>query len=112
MVFLPREAARRVECEAALAAIVAAEGQTLLGWRDVPTDNAALGATAVRSEPVMRQVFIGRGRGLAGDPLAFERKLFVIRRLAEKQQHAARLRCTTLRYLNPGHKPCQLRGGH
>ena len=85
IVFLPREAARRAECEAVLAAIVAAEGQTFLGWRDVPTDNAALGATAVGSEPVMRQVFIGRGRGLAGDPLAFERKLFVIRRLAEKQ---------------------------
>ena len=85
MLFLPRDAERRAACEASFAAIVAAEGQTLLGWRDVPVDNADLGVTAARSEPFMRQVFIGRGPGLDSDPLAFERKLFVIRRLAEKQ---------------------------
>lgn len=85
MLFLPRDADRRARCEAAFAAIVVAEGQRLLGWRDVPTDNGDLGATAARSEPFMRQVFIGRGENLAADPLAFERKLFVIRRLAEKQ---------------------------
>ena len=85
MLFLPRDAARRATCEAEFAALVRAEGQTLLGWRDVPTDNRELGATAVASEPVMRQVFIGRGPNLpeAADGLAFERKLFVIRRLAE-----------------------------
>nr|MBP6788655.1 glutamate synthase subunit alpha [Promineifilum sp.] len=91
MLFLPRDAARRVVCEQALADLVAAEGQVLLGWRDVPTDNRALGATAAASEPVMRQVFIGRGPGLTdfGDGLDFERKLFVIRRLAEKQIECA-----------------------
>ena len=41
--------------------IVAEEGQTVLGWRDVPTDNSSLGKTAQASEPFMRQVFIGRG---------------------------------------------------
>src|SRR5690606_36042842 len=61
MLFLPRDASRRAECEAAFNAIVAAEGQHLLGWRDVPTDNRDLGPTAARSEPFMRQVFIGRG---------------------------------------------------
>ena len=85
MLFLPRDAARRAACEAAFAGIVAAESQRLLGWRDVPVDNRDLGATAARSEPFMRQVFIGRGENLVADPLAFERKLFVIRRLAEKQ---------------------------
>ena len=86
MLFLPRDDARRAACEAAFAAIVAAEGQTLLGWRHVPTDNRGLGAAALRSEPVMRQVFIGRGafeNSALSDDLAFERKLFVIRRLAE-----------------------------
>ena len=58
MLFLPRDAARRATCEAEFAALVRAEGQTLLGWRDVPTDNRELGATAVASEPVMRQAFI------------------------------------------------------
>ena len=61
----------------------AAEGQRVLGWRDVPTDSASLGATARASQPVIRQVLVGRGEETeAGD--AFERKLFVIRRLAEK----------------------------
>ena len=85
MLFLPRDAARRAACEADFAALVRAEGQTLLGWRDVPTDNRDLGATAAASEPVMRQAFIGRGPDLPdfGDGLDFERKLFVIRRLAE-----------------------------
>ena len=59
-------------------------GQTVLGWRDVPTDNSELGATAKASEPFMQQVFIQRHPDLA-DELAFERKLYVIR----KQAHAA-----------------------
>jgi len=64
--------------------IVAEEGQRVLGWRDVPTDNSALGATARASEPFMEQVFIQRGDGLK-DELDFERKLYVIR----KRSHSA-----------------------
>ena len=64
--------------------IVAEEGQRVLGWRDVPTDNSALGATAQASEPFMEQVFIQRGEGLE-DELGFERKLYVIR----KRSHSA-----------------------
>ncbi len=83
MLFLPTEAASRQACQRKLEEIVAAEGQRLLGWRDVPTDSASLGATARASQPVIRQLLVGRGEGSeAGD--AFERKLFVIRRLAEK----------------------------
>ncbi|MBE7380846.1 MAG: glutamate synthase large subunit [Leptolyngbya sp. SIO1E4] len=64
--------------------IVAAEGQQVLGWRDVPTDDASLGATAKASEPVMQQAFIQRSADLV-DELAFERKLYVIR----KRSHSA-----------------------
>ncbi len=60
------------------------EGQTLLGWRDVPTDNATLGPTARASQPVIRQIFVGAGTAIARDDAAFERKLYVIRRLVEK----------------------------
>jgi len=66
--------------------IVTEEGQQVLGWRTVPTNNSSLGATAKASEPFMRQVFIGRSAKLADD-LAFERKLYVIRKRAE---HAIR----------------------
>src|ERR1041385_93954 len=79
MVFLPNQRAQRAECEKIFAGIVAEEGQRLLGWRTVPTNNASLGATAKLSEPFMRQVFIARNKKLTND-LAFERKLYVIRK--------------------------------
>jgi len=82
MVFLPHDAAQRAECEKIFTAIVAEEGQRVLGWRDIPTNNTSLGATAKASEPFMRQVFIGRNAKLADD-MAFERKLYVIRKRAE-----------------------------
>src|SRR5690348_16153623 len=82
MVFLPHDPAQRAECEKILAGIVAEEGQRFLGWRTIPTNNASLGATAKASEPLMRQVFIGRNAKLSDDA-AFERKLYVIRKRAE-----------------------------
>ncbi len=81
MVFLPPNARERKKCERLFEVIVAEEGQTVLGWRDVPTDNSSLGSTAKASEPFMRQVFIGRNPKLT-DPMAFERKLYVIRKRA------------------------------
>jgi glutamate synthase (ferredoxin) len=82
MIFLPDEREQRHRFERILEEIVADEGQTLLGWRKVPTDNLYLGETAKLYEPFVRQVFIGRGVGLIDD-MAFERKLYVIRRRAE-----------------------------
>jgi glutamate synthase (ferredoxin) len=82
MVYLPPDAGERRECEKALEQIITEEGQKLLGWRDVPTDNSMLGETAQASEPRMRQVFIGRGAHWSDD-MAFERKLYVIRKRAE-----------------------------
>ena len=83
MLFLPADVDRLV-CERILEDSATEEGMRVLGWRDVPTDNAALGATARASQPVIRQVFLQRNPGLAaGDD--FERKLFVVRRLAEKR---------------------------
>ena len=83
MVFLPHDPAQRAECEKIFADIVAGEGQRVIGWRTIPTNNASLGATAKASEPFMRQVFIARNAKLADD-MSFERKLYVIRKLAEK----------------------------
>jgi len=83
MIFQPPDAAQRAECEKIFADIVAEEGQRVLGWRTVPTCNHPLGATARAAEPSMRQVFIGRNKKLADD-MAFERKLYVIRKRAEQ----------------------------
>jgi len=79
MLFLPRSTEERAQCEGIFAQMIAAEGQTLLGWRDVPVDSSKLGPLARSVEPVIRQVFIGRGAAVA-DTDAFERKLYLIRR--------------------------------
>ena len=59
--------------------IAAEEGLKVLGWRDVPTDNSSLGNSAKSTEPFIEQVFIERDANLSDD-LAFERKLYVIRK--------------------------------
>ena len=83
MIFLPTDPLERYKCEKLFEEILDAEGQRLLGWRTVPTNHSSLGATALRSEPVIRQVFIARDPKLSDDT-AFERKLYVVRKLAEK----------------------------
>ena len=91
MIFLPSHPAARYKCEVLFNEIVATEGLHLLGWRTVPTEHGSLGQTAIASEPVVRQVFVARPGGLADD-LAFERKLYVIRKLAERGIRAAGIR--------------------
>ncbi len=82
MLFLPQPETTRAHCQALLERIIAEEGQTLIGWRDVPVNNSGLGESVKAVEPVVRQVFIGRGAQTT-DQDAFERKLFVIRKRAE-----------------------------
>jgi len=82
LVFLPSNAEERAECERLFEHIVAEEGQKVIGWRTVPTNNSSLGETARASEPCVRQIFIER-KGAAKDEMAFERKLYVIRKRAE-----------------------------
>ncbi len=79
MVFLPRDA--RAQSEAVLERSIAAEGQIVLGWRDVPTDNTCLGDSVRPTEPVIRQILIQRGPNCP-DSDTFERKLFVLRKQA------------------------------
>ncbi|MFZ9406909.1 MAG: glutamate synthase subunit alpha, partial [Burkholderiaceae bacterium] len=87
MVFLPKEHASRIACEQELERTVRAEGQRVLGWRDVPVDHGMQMSPLVReSEPVIRQIFIGRGRDVMV-PDALERKLYIIRKAAS---HAIR----------------------
>ncbi|MBP6777932.1 MAG: glutamate synthase subunit alpha, partial [Piscinibacter sp.] len=82
MIFLPKEHASRLACVQELERAIKAEGQVLLGWRDVPVDKSMPMSPTVRAkEPVIRQVFIGRGPDLIV-PDALERKLYVIRKTA------------------------------
>ncbi|HEV7132797.1 MAG TPA: glutamate synthase large subunit [Gaiellaceae bacterium] len=81
VMFLPHDPLRRAELEELVERTVAAEGQRLLLWRDVPTDEHHVGETAKAYMPVIRQVVVGAADGLDQD--AFERKLYVIRRVCE-----------------------------
>jgi glutamate synthase (ferredoxin) len=82
LVFLPHDPSQRVQLQALMAAVVAEEGQRLLGWRDVPTDDRLLGASARAVEPHIAQVFVGRGPEVR-EQAHFERKLYVIRKRIE-----------------------------
>jgi glutamate synthase (NADPH) large chain len=78
--FLPKDAEMRARIERIIEETIAAEGQILLGWRDVPVDNSDLGESVLPTEPCHRQVFIGRGAGIA-DEAEFERRLFILRKV-------------------------------
>jgi len=81
ILFLPRNPAVRRRIEQKFEQIVQSEGQVFLGWRTVPVDNSTLGDTAKACEPFMRQAFVGRNPELK-DEMAFERKLYLIRKRA------------------------------
>ncbi|HZM03104.1 MAG TPA: glutamate synthase central domain-containing protein, partial [Candidatus Saccharimonadales bacterium] len=83
MVFLPRDPNDRRTCEKMFENIVVEEGQKFLGWRTVPTNNSSLGETARSTEPFVQQAFIRRNPKLE-DEMAFERKLYVIRKRCER----------------------------
>ncbi len=79
MIFLPRPAAARDAAVQLIERLIKAEGQTVLGWREVPIDETGLGETVKTTAPIMRQILIGRGANCP-DVDAFERRLFVIRK--------------------------------
>ncbi len=82
MIFLPKEHASRLACEQELERAVKAEGQVVIGWRDVPVNRDMPMSPFVREkEPIIRQIFIGRGTDITV-PDALERKLYVIRKTA------------------------------
>ena len=79
MCFLPQDEAARDMVVATLEKFITKEGQTVLGWRDVPVNLDGLGKTVLESMPVIRQCFVGRGESCA-DEAAFERKILAIRK--------------------------------
>jgi glutamate synthase (NADPH/NADH) large chain len=80
MIFLPKENASRIACEQEIERAVRIEGQVVLGWRNVPIDcDMPMSPTVRAKEPVIRQIFIGRGPDIMVTD-ALERKLYVIRK--------------------------------
>jgi glutamate synthase domain-containing protein 2/glutamate synthase domain-containing protein 1/glutamate synthase domain-containing protein 3 len=83
VVFLPPDKSRHAELEKAINDAVEQEGQRVVRWRDVPTDRDFCGLTALYARPYVKHVIIAASDELAADQDAFERKLYVIRRVAE-----------------------------
>ncbi len=106
-VYMSRDAEERRSEEKIIEKIIAEEGLELIGWRDVPVKSSILGKASAACEPFMRQLFVGRGNVERG--LTFERKLYVVRRLAthrirysgtdeEKLFYFSSLSCQTITY--------------
>lgn len=79
-IFLPQVEAERSKCVETINALIAEEGQTLLGWRNVPVDpvGADVGPAARTAQPHIAQLFIAAADGLGQDD--FERRLYIIRK--------------------------------
>ena len=91
MVFLPQEPASRMACEQEIERAIQAEGQILLGWRNVPTNNDGLSQATIAVEPIIKQVFVARGSSqMSQDDL--ERKLYIIRKRSGHAIQALNLR--------------------
>ncbi|WP_018922714.1 glutamate synthase large subunit [Salsuginibacillus kocurii] len=86
MVFLPQNPDIRKSCEQLVERIVKEEGQTFLGWRTVPVNDSFVGDHAKKSKPFIRQMFVAPADNTY-DRLDFERKLYIVRKRAEKETH-------------------------
>ncbi|HEY1457560.1 MAG TPA: glutamate synthase subunit alpha, partial [Solirubrobacteraceae bacterium] len=88
MCFLPTDDEARSQIQQLLERTVRAEGQQVLGWREVPVCPEHTGVTAGACRPVISQLFVGATGEHRSDQDAFERKLYVIRRVCELSESA------------------------
>ncbi|MBI5400142.1 glutamate synthase large subunit [Candidatus Saganbacteria bacterium] len=99
IIFLPTDAQEREFCKKIFQAQIERVGQVLLGWRAVPVDNTDIGVTARKSEPIVEQIFIAKGK-TSNDPLDFERKLYIIRKSVENAVRSSAIKQKTCFYIS------------
>src|ERR1700686_4370922 len=95
--FMPHDPAWRQEIMDTYAGIAAQEGMTILGWRDVPTDNSTLGESVKPTEPVNKQVFLARNPKVTSED-EFERRLYILRKTISSTLYGRRERSTSHYY--------------
>ncbi|MFA5092476.1 MAG: glutamate synthase large subunit [Candidatus Omnitrophota bacterium] len=91
LIFLPQDNAARQFCKETFEKVIQEQGQTFLGWRSVPIDDLVIGQGAKSSQSVFEQIFIGRNKQIS-DLLAFERRLYCIRKEVERIIFSAELK--------------------
>jgi glutamate synthase domain-containing protein 2/glutamate synthase domain-containing protein 1/glutamate synthase domain-containing protein 3 len=96
LIFLPTDKRERKFCKDIFTRSVKAEGQKLLGWRQVPVDDSDIGVTAKKTQPAIEQVFIGSD---LTDQSAFERKLYLIRKQVENAARSSRIKQKSFFYV-------------
>jgi glutamate synthase (NADPH) large chain len=84
MLFLPRSRKARLECERVFEQVVRENGMAVLGWRDVPVDRSQVGATPRKTEPVIRQCFVGPTETFF-NKADFDRRLYLVRQISENR---------------------------
>src|SRR5690606_33604603 len=99
--FLPRDPSESAYCRRRVEDVIRAEGLEFLGWRRVPVDHAHVGEAAREQAPEIWQPFVGSAANLP-DQDAFERKLYVIRKVLEHEIGASGLEQRHMFY------PCSL----
>lgn len=97
LVFFPVDETERKFCKDIFSRIVSQEGQALLGWRKVPVNNSGIGEGARKTEPVIEQPFIEKKE--IKDNLAFERKLYIIRKQIENTVRKSSLKQKSFFYI-------------
>ncbi|MFN3671108.1 MAG: glutamate synthase subunit alpha, partial [Bosea sp. (in: a-proteobacteria)] len=95
--FMPQDAQDRALCEEIVEQTITEEGLVFLGWRDVPVDNSDLGEAVKASEPVHRQIFVGRPAEIASED-DFERKVYVLRKSVSNKVYKLKDRATATYY--------------
>ena len=85
--FMPQDDRLRAHCENVWARILREENLQLLGWRSVPVDRSSMSELVTATEPVHRQIFIARPKGMSQDE--FERKLYLARKVVSNAIHNA-----------------------
>jgi glutamate synthase (NADPH/NADH) large chain len=98
LVFLPTLSNEHKFCKEVFSRIIKEEGQVFLGWRSVPVDDSDIGKAARDTEPIFQQPFIAKGRQVK-DQLAFERKLYIIRKRIENAIRSSGLKQKTFFYI-------------
>src|SRR5690606_11497771 len=83
-VFLPRDEKQRAECKSTVEAFVKAQGQTLIGWRQIPTEpiKSNVGPTALASMPAFEQLIVGAADAISDQE--FDRQLYLIRKQSSR----------------------------
>jgi glutamate synthase (ferredoxin) len=100
LVFLPHDERDRGKIKELIAKIAEEEGQSVLGWREVPTDNRLVGDSARATQPVFEQVFIAAGFPVVStdDRARLERKLYVIRKRVEHSVDRLKMKALSRRF--------------